>query len=89
MESGANLCDPDWQQSINDEEDRIYLLRKALHLIECEYSSAHQRVFHTYVIEQRDPNLVAAEMGISVGTVYAIKSKILSRLRQEIGLMFD
>lgn len=68
----------------DDAEDARYLVRQAFRLIEVEFAPLHQRAFRAYVLEGRPPDDVARELGISPGTVYAIKSKILSRLRQEL-----
>ncbi|XZE43523.1 RNA polymerase sigma factor [Pirellulaceae bacterium SH467] len=85
MESGSNLRDHENEMFfLENEEDRRYLYRKALELVECEFSELHREVFRAYVLEQCDPHKIAITMGISVGTVYSIKSKILSRLRQEV-----
>ncbi|MCC6512022.1 MAG: sigma-70 family RNA polymerase sigma factor [Pirellulaceae bacterium] len=89
MESGSNLCDNDAEITLDDSEDNQYLLRKALQFVESEFSELQQKIFHAYVLEQRTPHAVAASMGVSVGTVYAIKSKILSRLRQEVRHIFE
>jgi RNA polymerase sigma-70 factor (ECF subfamily) len=74
---------------IADGEDVRYLIRQAYRLIECEFSPLHQQAFRAYVLEERAPDAVARELGISPGTVYGIKSKILSRLRQELQQLFD
>lgn len=72
-----------------DPEDTLFLIKQAFRLIEEEFSPLHQQVFRLYVLENRDPEEVARELGIRPGTVYGIKSKILSRLRQEISHLID
>jgi RNA polymerase sigma-70 factor (ECF subfamily) len=72
-----------------DAEDTRYLIRQAYRLIEREFSTLHQQAFRAYVLEERPPEAVAKELGISPGTVYSIKSKILSRLRQELQQLLD
>ena len=72
-----------------DAEDVRYLIRQAYRLIECEFSPLHQQAFRAYVLEERDPIAVARELGLNPGTIYSIKSKILSRLRQELQHVFD
>ena len=83
-EPAAELADP-----LADAEYERYLIRQAFRLIECEFSTLHQMVFRAYVIEERDPEEVARQLGVSPGTVYAIKSKVLSRLRQELKHLVD
>lgn len=72
-----------------DPEDTRYLIRQAFRLIEQEFSPLHQRAFRAYVLEEHAPEEVARKLGISPGTVYGIKSKILSRLRQELKQILD
>lgn len=72
-----------------DEEDSRYLIRQAFRLIEREFSPLHQQAFRAYVLEEQSPEEVARALGISPGTVYSIKSKILSRLRQELQELLD
>ena len=66
-----------------------YLIRQAFRLIERVFSPLHQQAFRRYVFEERMPEAVAQELGIGLGTVYSIKSKILSRLRQELQQLLD
>ena len=82
-------CAADFNEKQADAEDTRYLVRQAFRLIECEFSTLHQKVFREYVVEERAPEVVARELGISPGTVYSIKSKILSRLRQELQQLLD
>jgi RNA polymerase sigma-70 factor (ECF subfamily) len=76
-------------EPLADAEYERYLIRQAFRLIERECSTLHQMVFRAYVIEERDPIEVARQLGVSPGTVYAIKSKVLSRLRQELKHLLD
>ncbi len=89
MESGSNLCDTEAGVLLDETEDMQFLMRRALQLVESEFSELQRHVFRAYVLEQHEPGAVAAQMNISVGTVYAIKSKILSRLRQEMRQILD
>jgi len=79
----------DFSQQIADEDDRRYLIRRAFQLIESEFSVLQQQVFREYVLEEQPPEQVAAKLNINPGTVYGIKSKILSRLRQELSRILD
>jgi RNA polymerase sigma-70 factor (ECF subfamily) len=79
-DSNNHLADPEYSR---------YLIRQAFRLIEREFSPLHQQAFRTYVLEEQAPEAVAKQLGISPGTVYSIKSKILSRLRQELQQLLD
>ena len=74
----------DFSERLAQDEDTRFLIRQAFRLIEGEFSVVQQQVFRAYVLEEQPPEKVADAMGISPGTVYSIKSKILSRLRQEL-----
>ena len=68
-----------------DDEDRRVLVRRGLELIRPEFAESVWVVFWEYAVRGRPPHDVAAESGVSVGTVYATKSRVLTRLRLEIG----
>ena len=53
------------------------------------FSDVAWKAFQRYVIEERDAAATAAELGVSVGTVYAAKSRVLTRLRQELHGLLD
>jgi RNA polymerase sigma-70 factor (ECF subfamily) len=82
--TGIDCSVSDVVDQLAHEEDTRFLIRQAFRLIEGEFSAIQQQVFRAYVLEEQPPEKVARAMGISPGTVYAIKSKILSRLRQEL-----
>ncbi len=73
---------------IDDNEYRGQLVQQMLHILEPEFPPSTWQYFQAYVVANRDANEVAGEYGVSVGTVYAAKSKVLARLREELaGLM--
>ncbi len=79
----------DFSDRLADDDDTRYLIRQAFRLIEAEFSVQQQQVFRNYVLQEQPPDQVSKEFGISLGTVYGIKSKILSRLRQELQQILD
>ena len=87
--TGVNCSVSDFSDQLAEEDDTRFLIRQAFRLIEGEFSATQQQVFRAYVLEEQSPEKVAEAMGISPGTVYAIKSKILSRLRQELHQILD
>lgn len=82
--SGLDVSVSDGSEQLEQEDDQRFLIRQAFRLIEGEFSLVQQQVFRAYVLEEQSAESVAAAMGISPGTVYGVKSKILSRLRQEL-----
>jgi RNA polymerase sigma-70 factor, ECF subfamily len=89
MQSGSGVSDTSTETELDDAEDIQFLMRRAYVIIESEFSELHRKVFQSYVLEQLAPEKVAQATGISVGTVYSIKSKILSRLKQELKQIID
>ena len=77
------------EHDLEDSEHHAYLIRQAFRLIASEFSAQQQKAFNDYVLGERAPEDVASELNISPGTVYSIKSKILSRLRQELRGLLD
>lgn len=69
--------------AVDEFEDRRFLAQQALRLIEGDFSPVLWRAFQQYALAGRPADEVARELGISRGTVYSIKSKVVYRLRQE------
>ncbi len=65
-----------------DAEWRQYHLRAAMQRVRMEFRATDLRAFELLTREQREPRSVAAEVGISVDSVYQAKSRILKRLRE-------
>jgi RNA polymerase sigma-70 factor (ECF subfamily) len=54
-----------------------------------EFQPTTWRAFWEVVVSARTASEVAAELGISVDSVYAAKSRVLRRLRKELEGMMD
>jgi RNA polymerase sigma factor (sigma-70 family) len=65
------------------EHDR-HVARRLLELIEPEFEPATWQAFHLLVVEGKATAAVAAELGVSANAVRIAKSRVLSRLRQEM-----
>jgi RNA polymerase sigma-70 factor (ECF subfamily) len=61
------------------------LFRRALDLISGEFEERTWRAFWLAAVEDRAPQDVAAELGMSPGAVRVAKSRVLRRLREELG----
>lgn len=85
------LQDPD--SSLNrlwDEEHDRYVLRCLLDLMALEFEPSTVQAFRRTALEGAASAAVAEELGLSVGAVYAAKSRVLRRLRQVAeGLISD
>lgn len=82
MQVPENLEDAD---SIVDSSDFSELYRRALDMIRQEFEERTWTAFWQAVIEDKPAAVVAEELGMSQNAVYIAKSRILARLRQELG----
>jgi RNA polymerase sigma-70 factor (ECF subfamily) len=80
---------PDAMVEFEEVEYRRHLVRQALQALRPEFPALTWRAFAEYVVAGRDAAEVAAELRISRGTVYAAKSLVLARLRQEVQGLID
>jgi RNA polymerase sigma-70 factor (ECF subfamily) len=73
------------------DEDQAYqqLIHRALELIRNEFTPRTWQAFWRVVVEGRRPVDVAQEMEMRPGTVRVAKSRVLQRLRQELGELLD
>lgn len=77
------LADPDSALSRywDDEHDR-YVLRCLLQMLEMEFEPDTVKAFRRVALEGASGTEAAQELGMSVGAVYAARSRVLHRLRQ-------
>lgn len=68
---------------------RNHLVERALQLMQSEFQPATWRSCWECVVNGRPPGEVAAELGISVNAVYIARSRVLSRLREELAGLLD
>jgi len=61
------------------------LVRQALAMIRPDFSEASWQAFLRVVMEDQRPEDVARDLAISVNAVYIAKSRVLRRLRDELG----
>lgn len=80
---------PDEMRAFEETEYREHLVHSALQIIRSEFSESAWKAFHEHVIAGRDAAVVAAELNLRVGSVYAAKSRILTRLRRELTGLID
>ncbi len=65
--------------------DSHVLLWRAVELIRSEFEPVTWRAFWLVSVEARLPRDVAADLCVSVNAVYLAKSRVLRRLREELG----
>jgi RNA polymerase sigma-70 factor, ECF subfamily len=85
----ANLAGPDAPEPFWETEYRQQLVGRALELMQAEFQPATWKACWEAVVSGRPAADVAAELGMSVAAVYAAKSRVLRRLRQQLDGLLD
>ena len=85
----ADVAEAGPSEVFEDEDYRRALVARALQLIRGEFSELTWRAFERYVVAGRDAAEVATELGVRLGTVYAAKSRVVTRLRLEVQGLLD
>jgi RNA polymerase sigma-70 factor (ECF subfamily) len=67
-----------------DREHDRYLIQRMLGRLEPDFRTSTWRAFHRVVLEGATPEMVAAELGLTVNAVLIAKSRVLQRLREQI-----
>ena len=85
----AEAAVPDGVEELTEAEYRQYLTDRALQLMQAEFQPATWKAFWECVTGGRSAADVGAELGMSVAAVYAAKSRVLRRLREELDGLLD
>ena len=85
----AERASPDEVAGWIDEEFHAHLIRRAMQVMETDCQPATWRACWETVVEGRPAAEVAAELDLCVGAVYAAKSRVLGRLRQELAGLLE
>lgn len=72
-----------------DDSERTWLYRRAVELLQTDFSESTWRAFWLVVVDGRPAQDVAAELGLSLNAVYIAKSRVLSRLRTEFSELVE
>src|SRR5262245_39722953 len=78
LEDPHSDLSPQW-----DREHDKHVVRTLLEQIEPEFKPPTLQAFRLLVLEERQPEEVAVELGITINAVYIAKSQVLRRLREE------
>jgi RNA polymerase sigma-70 factor (ECF subfamily) len=85
----AGLAVPDDAEVFGEAEYRRHLVGRALHLMQAEFQPTTWKACWEVVVADRPATEVAAELHLTLGAVYAAKSRVLRRLRQELAQLLD
>ena len=87
--AGLNqLPEPDTDEDDSPAE-RTALYRRGLDLVRGEFEARTWSAFWQHVVEGRSPAEVALELGVSPAAIRQAKSRVLRRLREELGDLID
>jgi RNA polymerase sigma-70 factor, ECF subfamily len=86
-------------QEIADQEDQALpedtegdlssLYHRALDLVRSEFEDRTWEAFWRVAVDNQSPDLIAADLGVTPAAIRKAKSRVLHRLRQEIGDLID
>ena len=83
------LSAPDFSPEWIEQDYNAHIFRRAAQLIAKDFDVATAKAFHRYMIEGEAPATVAADLGISTDSVYQARVRVLKRLREEFGDLFN
>jgi RNA polymerase sigma-70 factor (ECF subfamily) len=84
-----NLPDPLPEPGADETQEVGELFRRAVEQVRCQFEPATWDVFWRTVIEGRSPAVLAEELGLSIAAIRQAKSRVLRRLKQEMGELLD
>jgi RNA polymerase sigma-70 factor (ECF subfamily) len=85
----AEMPDPLDDPDDDDRDEIARLYRRALELVRGEFEAKTWQMFWLTVVEGRPTDAVAAEMGVTPAAVRQAKSRVLRRLKEEVGDLCD
>jgi RNA polymerase sigma-70 factor (ECF subfamily) len=85
----AELADPAGDEAFWEAEYRQCVVGRAMRLMQSEFRPTTWRACWEHAVAGRPAAEVAAELGLSVGAVYAARFRVLARLRQELEGLVD
>lgn len=85
-----DLEDPNSDISLTwDQEHDSYVLDKLIQLVRKEFDKRDYEVFMRNTIKGEPAKAISNEMGITVGNIYKIKFRVLSRLKEAANGLID
>lgn len=79
---------PDWPGEADEAEYRQFVVQRALELIRGDFQTPTWEAFQA-VSQGEPPAQVAARLGMNVASVYAARSRVLKRMREEVEGLLD
>jgi RNA polymerase sigma-70 factor (ECF subfamily) len=85
----ADVAGPDETAAVEEAEYRQYLVRRAVELMQAEFTPTTWKAFWECVVRGRPGGEVARELGVTENAVYLAKGRVLRRLRAELAGLLD
>lgn len=80
---------PDDVALFTDRDYQLFVVQRALEVMQAEFESTTWRACWCQVIEEKPAAQVARELNLSENAVYLAKSRVLRRLRDELDGLLD
>ena len=84
LECGLDAAEEDQRDVELDREYRRALFRRAAELVRNEFSSQTWQAFWRTAVDGEDLKVVSQALGISIGTLYAARSRVMRRLQETV-----
>lgn len=81
----GQVLDPDSNTPDDPIEEMSGLYQRALALIRQDFEERSWQIFHRLAVDGQSVDVVAAEFGSSSAAVRKVKSRVLRRLKEEVG----
>ena len=89
LETLREVPDQSSDEDVWETEYRRHLFQWAAEQIKSEFAASTWQAFWKAAVEGMKPIDVARDLGISIGSVYVAKNRVLSRLRKKVSLIDD
>ena len=84
-----NAATPDTAAAVWEAEYRQRLIGQAIQLMRSDFEEKTWKACWALIVEEKSGAEVAANLGMSIDAVYAARSRVLRRLRQELDGLVD
>ena len=85
----ATVVSPDAEDAFWQVEYRQHLVNRALKLMQAEFEDSTWKACWECVVAGKPAAEVADELGLTVPAVYAAKSRVLRRLREQLAGLLE
>jgi RNA polymerase sigma-70 factor (ECF subfamily) len=85
----VEVAAPDAATALFEAEYRRHLVGRAVEIMQTDFQPGTWKAVWAVVVEEKPAAVVAAELGLGLDAVYAARSRVLRRLRQELAGLLD